>query len=76
MSEMESEPRITDSQWISRFLRRLGSLQPSLEIASSMSYAMQVYDDNPDLKPEVAAENYVGASPRRPQPHPVDLREI
>ena len=61
MSEIDRE-RLTESQWIHRFLRRLSSLQPSLEIASSMRYAMRVHDDDPDINPELAAENYVGAS--------------
>ena len=52
-------PRLTESQWINLFLRRLGSLEPALDIVNAMRYAMKTYGDAPDLKPEVAAEAYV-----------------
>ena len=52
-------PRLTESQWINLFLRRLGSLEPELDILDAMRYAMKTYGDAPDLEPEVAAESYV-----------------
>ena len=52
-------PRLTESQWINLFLRRLSSLEPALDIVNAMRYAMKTYGDAPDLEPEVAAESYV-----------------
>jgi hypothetical protein len=53
-------PRLTESQWINLFLRRLGSLEPALDIVNAMRYPMKAYGDAPDLEPEGAAESYVG----------------
>ena len=53
-------PRLTESQWVNLFLRRLGSLLPALDIVDAMRYAMKAYGDAPDLEPDGAAESYVG----------------
>ena len=52
-------PRLTESQWINLFLRRLGSLEPALDIVNAMRYGMKTYGEAPDLEPEAAAEAYV-----------------
>jgi hypothetical protein len=57
-------PRLTESQWINLFLRRLGLLEPSLDIVNAMRYAMKTYGNAPDLDPELAAEAYVADTSR------------
>ena len=49
---------LTESQWVDRFLGRLGSLVPSIHPAGANERALLTYADAGDLGPEDAAEIY------------------
>jgi len=48
--------RLTEPQWVDRFVNRLGQVWPGVHAAGARERALQVYADAGDLGPEEAAE--------------------
>jgi hypothetical protein len=49
---------LNESQWVDRFLRRLGGLVPGIHPAGANERAIEVFANSGDLGPEEAAEAY------------------
>ncbi len=49
---------LSESQWVDRFLNKLGTVMPSIHPAGANERALQTYADAGDLGPEEAAEIY------------------
>ena len=57
--------QLSETQWINLFLRRLGNVEPSVEIAQAIRYAMRSYGDEPASDPDRAAEGYAAVMQSR-----------
>lgn len=49
---------LNESEWVDRFLGRLGGLVPGIHAAGAHERALEVYADAGDVGPEEAAEMY------------------
>jgi hypothetical protein len=64
---------LNESEWVDRFLTRLGSVQPGIHAAGATQQALEAYVNAGDLGPEEAAEIY---ALEQPQEDPGPAREV
>jgi len=62
-----------ESEWVDRFLTRLGSVEPGIHAAGAMERALEAYANGGDLGPEEAAEIY---ALEQPQDDPGPAHEV
>jgi hypothetical protein len=55
---------LNESEWVDRFLTRLGSVQPGIHAAGATERALEAYANGGDLGPEEAAEMYALEQPQ------------
>jgi len=55
---------LNESEWVDRFLTRLGSVQPGIHAAGGMERALEAYAHAGDLGPEEAADIYALEQPQ------------
>jgi len=55
---------LNESEWVDRFLTRLGSVQPGIHAAGATQQALEAYANAGDLGPEESAENYALEQPQ------------
>ncbi len=55
---------LNESEWVDRFLTRLGSLQPGIHAAGVSERALEAYANAGDLGPEESAEMYALEQPQ------------
>lgn len=49
---------LNESEWVDRFLNKLGTIQPGIHAAGATERALEAYANVTDLGPEEAAEIY------------------
>ena len=64
---------LNESEWVDRFLSRLGSVEPGIHAAGAKERALEAYVNSGDLGPEEAAEIYALA---QSQDDPGSAREV
>lgn len=64
---------LNESEWVDRFLTRLGSAEPGIHAAGAMERALEAYANGGGLEPEEAAEIY---ALERSQDAPGPAREV
>lgn len=64
---------LNESEWVDRFLTRLGSVEPGIHAAGAKESALEAYVSSGDIGPEEAAEIY---ALERPQDDSGFAREV
>lgn len=54
---------LNESEWVDRFLDKLGTVRPGVHAAGAAERALEMYTNGSDLGPEEAAEAYALEQP-------------